>query len=204
MFQGYQLGKSKDRAIWACDREGRAGGKESMMIKVFVASSNELQAEREELAGVVQALNGWLYSRGEDERVAVEKWEYLDSSMGVDHKQEEYNRALRNCDAAVGLCWRKFGEYTEQEVTVAREEMRAGRRVRRLEIWFKENPAGGGMLPELASFRARLPREWRVREKRFASMEELRALFTEMALELLEDEGIPMPAETERKKYGLV
>jgi hypothetical protein len=175
-----------------------------MMIKVFVASSNELQAEREELAGVVQALNGWLYSRGEDERVAVEKWEYLDSSMGVDHKQEEYNRALRNCDAAVGLCWRKFGEYTEQEVTVAREEMRAGRRVRRLEIWFKENPAGGGMLPELASFRARLPREWRVREKRFASMEELRALFTGMALEWREDEGIPMPAENERKKYGLV
>ena len=65
------------------------------MIKIFVASSNELEAEREELAGAVQDLNGWLYSRGEDERVALEKWEYLDSSMGVDRKQEEYNRALR-------------------------------------------------------------------------------------------------------------
>jgi hypothetical protein len=173
------------------------------MIKVFVASSNELEAERKELAGVVQDLNGWLYSRGEEERVAVEMWEYLDSAMGVDHKQEEYNRALRDCDAVVGLCWRKFGEYTEREVTVAREEIRAGRRVRRLEVWFKEDPAGGGMLPELASFRERLPREWRVKERRFASMAELRALFTQMALELLEDEGIPMPDEAEREEYGL-
>ena len=173
------------------------------MIKVFVASSNELEAEREELAGVVKNLNGWLYSCGEEERVVLEKWEYLDSSMGVDHKQEEYNRVLRTCDAAVGLCWRKFGEYTEQEVTVAREEIRAGRRVRRLEVWFKEDATGGGMLPELVLFRNRLHREWRVKEKRFASMAELRVLFTEMALELLEDVGIPVPDEEEWKKFGL-
>ena len=67
------------------------------MIKVFVASSNELKDERGELAVPVLGLNGWLYSRGVEERVALEKWEYLDSSMGVDHKQEEYNRALRAC-----------------------------------------------------------------------------------------------------------
>ena len=178
-------------------------GKADKMIKMFVASSNELKDEREEMAEVVQNLNGWLYSRGEEERVALEKWEYLDSSMGVDHKQEEYNRALRDCDAAVGLCWRKFGQYTEQEVNVAREEIRAGRRVRRLEIWFKEDAEGGEISPELASFRGRLAREWRVKEKRFASMAELKALFTEMALELLEDEGIPMPDGPERKKYRL-
>lgn len=172
------------------------------MIKIFVASSNELEAEREELAGPVLRLNRWLLDRGEEERVALEKWEYLDSAMGVDHKQEEYNRALRACDAAVGLCWRKFGQYTEQEVTVAREEIRARRRVRRLEVWFKE-AEDAEVSPELVSFRGRLAREWRVREKRFVSMDGLRALFTEMALELLEDEGIPMPDEAGRKKYGL-
>ena len=172
------------------------------MVKIFVASSNELQAEREGLARAVLMLNRWLVDRGEEERVAKEEWEYLDSSMGVDHKQEEYNRALRACDAAVGLCWRKFGQYTEQELTVAREEIRARRRVRRLEVWFKAAEEGE-MSAELVSFRGRLAREWSVREKRFASMDELQALFTELALELLEDEGIPMPDETERKKYGL-
>lgn len=172
------------------------------MIKIFVASSNELKAERDELSGCIQDVNGWLYSRGEAERVAVEKWEYLDSSMGVDHKQEEYNRVLRTCDAAVGLCWRKFGEYTEQELIVAREEIRAGRRVRRLEVWFK-TAEEEEMSAELVSFRKRLPREWRVQEKRFSSMAELRTLFTEMVLELLEDEGIPMPDEDERQKFGL-
>ena len=172
------------------------------MIKIFVASSKELQAEREALAGCVLRLNRWLVDQGEEERVTLEKWEYLDSSMGVDHKQEEYNQALRDCDAALGLCWRKFGQYTEQEVTVAREEIRGRRRVRRLEVWFKE-AEDKAVSAELVSFRGRLAREWRVREKRFASMDKLRALFTEMALELLEDEGIPMPDEAEREKYGL-
>ena len=172
------------------------------MVKIFVASSNELEEERKGLAGPVLNLNRWLVDRGAEERVALEKWEYLDSSMGVDHKQEEYNRAVRACDAAVGLCWRKFGQYTEQEVTVARAEIRAVRRVRRLEVWFKA-AADEEMSAELVSFRGRLAREWSVREKRFSSMNELRALFTELSLELLEDEGIPMPDETERKKYGL-
>ena len=172
------------------------------MIKIFVASSSELKDEREALAGPVLRLNRWLVDRGEEERVAKEAWEYMDSSMGVDHKQEEYNRALRDCDAAVGLCWRKFGQYTERELTVAREEIRARRRVRRLEVWFKE-AEDAQVSAELVSFRGRLLREWRVREKSFASMDELRALFTEMALELLEDEGIPMPDEAEREKYGL-
>ena len=42
------------------------------MIKVFVASSNELKDERDELAVPVLGLNGWLYSRGVEERVGRE------------------------------------------------------------------------------------------------------------------------------------
>ena len=172
------------------------------MIKIFVASSNELQAEREALAGCELRLNGWLVDRGEEERVERSMWEYQDSSMGVERKQDEYNRELRNCDAVMALFWRKFGEYTEEEFQTALAERRHGGRVRRVEVWFKE-AEDGEVSAELASFRGRLAREWRVREKRFASMDELRALFTEMALELLEDEGIPMPDEAEREKYGL-
>lgn len=173
------------------------------MIKVFVASSNELKDERDELAVPVLGLNGWLYSRGVEERVGLEKWEYLDSSMGVDHKQEEYNRALRACDMAVGLCWRKFGEYTEGEVAVAREEIAAGRRVRRLEVWFKEGMGENGETAELAAFRERLAREGDVDVRRFGSMAELRRLFTEMVLKELGHRGIEPPSEAERKSYRL-
>ena len=60
-------------------------GKAHKMIKVFVASSNELKDERNELAVGVLGLDGWLYSRREEKCVALEKWKYLDSSMGVDH-----------------------------------------------------------------------------------------------------------------------
>ena len=177
-------------------------GKDCVVIKVFVASSDELREERAELATPVLGLNGWLYSRGEDERVVLEKWEYLPSSMGVDHKQEEYNRALRACDAAVGLCWRKFGQYTEVEVAVAREEIAAGRRVKRLEIWFKE-AEDDEVSVELSSFRERLAREGHADVRRFASMEELRRLFTEMALKELARRGIEPPNEAERKAFRL-
>ena len=59
------------------------------MLKVFVASSNELKDERDELPVPVLGLNGWLYSRGVEERVALKKWEYLDSSMGGGSQAEE-------------------------------------------------------------------------------------------------------------------
>lgn len=52
------------------------------MIMISVISSNELQAERQALAGCVLRLNRWLVDQGEEERVSLEKWEYLDSEMG--------------------------------------------------------------------------------------------------------------------------
>jgi hypothetical protein len=171
------------------------------MIKIFVASSNELQAEREALAGCELRLNRWLVDRGEEERVSLEKWEYLDSSMGVDHKQEEYNRALRDCDAVIALFWRKFGEYTEEEFQTALSERRRGGRVRRVEVWFKGE--SGEETAELGAFRERVERISGVGGGRFVDVPELKRVFVVLSLELLEDEGIPMPDEDEREKYGL-
>lgn len=183
------------------------------MLKVFVASSRELGSEREELATIANSVNGWLaelgeaerveLGAGEEERVGLEKWEYLNSAMGVEPKQNEYDRKLRDCDAVVGLCWRCLGKYTVRELSLAREEIRAGHRVRRLEVWFKDVAEDDAITPELASFRNRFGREWGVQEKSFASMEELRGLFTKMVLELLQKAGIPLPNAAERKKHGL-
>lgn len=59
-------------------------------VKVFTASSEELRLERLEFTDMIQQLNRILKARGME--IDSIKWEYLDASMGLLHKQEEYNR----------------------------------------------------------------------------------------------------------------
>ena len=57
-------------------------------LKIFLASSNELQTEREMMAALANSLNTVLEKQGVN--VIVVQWENLDASMGVNHKQEDY------------------------------------------------------------------------------------------------------------------
>lgn len=106
------------------------------VVKVFIASSDELTTERKEFDSLFAHLNKIYTARG----VALEsvKWEFLDSSMGMEHKQEEYNRELKTCDICVVLFWQKFGDYTKAELDIANEELRAGRKPNKIYIFFKE------------------------------------------------------------------
>ena len=72
-------------------------------------------------------------------RIDLEKWEYLDSSMGPLHKQEEYNRELATCDIVFVLFWRRFGEYTEEEFRMALDGLRSRQRPRKVVVMFKND-----------------------------------------------------------------
>ena len=75
-------------------------------IKVFIASSEELKIERLEFTDMIQQLNRIL--KLYDIQIEPEKWEYLDSSMGLKHKQEEYNDVLKTCEMCVVLFGRSL------------------------------------------------------------------------------------------------
>ncbi len=105
-------------------------------VKVFIASSDELTPERKEFDTLFHHLNSIFTARGI--RLEPVKWEFLDSSMGLLHKQEEYNREIKKCDICVVMFWQKFGEYTETELKVADTELRAGRKLAKIYIFFKE------------------------------------------------------------------
>ena len=105
-------------------------------VKVFIASSDELTPERKEFDTLFHHLNSIFTARGI--RLEPVKWEFLDSSMGLLHKQEEYNREIKKCDICVVMFWQKFGEYTETELKVADTELRAGRKPAKIYIFFKE------------------------------------------------------------------
>lgn len=125
-------------------------------IKIFVASSDELKAERMELADMVGQLNYTLNKM--DMNILLVKWEYLDASMNPKHKQEEYNDELRECEICMVLYWTKFGMYTKAELDTAYGALKGGRNPRKLYVYFKDSDAE--MTPELRAFRDSFPNEY--------------------------------------------
>ena len=172
-------------------------------MKIFLASSNELNHEREYLAGVVFYLGRLLHDMGAEQRVELVKWEYLDSSMGVEHKQDEYNRELATCDAAVVLFWRKFGEYTESEFRTALTGIRSGEFQRRLVVLFKDT--GEEMAPELGAFRRTLATGDGIASGTFSSDVELRANFLTLVFAVMAeiDPTFRLPSQVALVRYGL-
>lgn len=121
-------------------------------VKIFIASSEELTHERLEFSRIASELGPQLQERGL--RIQPVKWEYLDSSMGPLHKQEEYNRELATCDIVFVLFWRHFGKYTEEEFRMAMNGLRSQHRPRRVVVMFKNN--GDEMEPSLVAFQESL------------------------------------------------
>ena len=66
-------------------------------IKVFIASSAEMEYERKELVYLmVIEMNEELEQKGYE--LVPEKWEYMDSSMRERRKEDEYLDNLRECE----------------------------------------------------------------------------------------------------------
>ena len=123
-------------------------------IKTFLASSEELKPERLVIAELVTKLN---YVWAEyDVSIRLVKWEYLDSSMGAQHKQEDYNDHLRQCDMCVVLYWTKFGMYTEIELETAYRLYNSDDGMSHISVFFNE---GGEMTDGLKAFKARYEAE---------------------------------------------
>ena len=118
------------------------------IIKLFLASSEELKPERLVIAELITKLN-YLWAEY-DISIRLVKWEYLDSSMGTQHKQEDYNDYLRQCDMCVVIYWTKFGMYTEIELETAYQLLNSDSCLKHMCVIFKE---GGNMTDGLKSFR---------------------------------------------------
>lgn len=118
------------------------------IIKIFLASSEELKPERMVIAELITKLN-YLWAEY-DISLRLVKWEYLDSSMGTQHKQDDYNDYLRVCDMCVVLYWTKFGMYTEIELETAYQLINADSHLKQMTVMFKD---GHVMTPELKNFK---------------------------------------------------
>lgn len=120
-------------------------------IKIFLASSEELQAEREKMADLIVHLNKLFRCRGIE--LDLEKWEYLDASQSTRRKQNEYNDILRQCDICVVIFWRRIGDKTVEELDVAHKSMLDGGNPRKIYVFFK-NPNSDDVSQETRDFLA--------------------------------------------------
>ena len=141
-------------------------------IKVFLASSEELEMERLQFDSLFNHLNRIFRPRGL--YLELSKWEYLDSSMGPKHKQEEYNEELKTCEMCMVMYWTKFGEYTGEELMTAYGELKEGRNPRKLYVFFKEP---GDVTPELKSFKESFATEYGHFYCKFENVDSMRLNF---------------------------
>ena len=117
-------------------------------IKIFLASSEELKDERLEMTDLVSRLNQTFKGRGI--QLELKRWEYLNSSMSEQRKQDEYNDVLRECDICLVLFWRRFGSYTGEELDVAYQ---CYKKKNKPEIYvFFKNPDDEDVTTELKEF----------------------------------------------------
>ena len=142
-------------------------------LKIFLASSNELQPEREMMASLANSLNTVLEKQGVN--VIVVQWENLDASMGVNHKQEDYNEKLRECDMCMVLYWTKFGMYTKIELETAFNELKAGHNPKKVYVYFKEDEST--VAEELKEFRDSFPTRYGHFYTPFSNFDTLKAHF---------------------------
>ena len=142
------------------------------IIKIFIASSEELTLERRVLTDMEIMLNNRLLKRGI--MLILELWEHLDSSMGIKHKQEEYNDVLRECDMCIALFWTKFGDFTKDEFEVAFENMKSGANLKRVIALFKDSES---ITEDLQHFKDSFDAKYEDNRDIFNSLDSLRMLF---------------------------
>ena len=82
-------------------------------IRIFLASSAELRADRDEFDRYFSRL------RKEGLVLNIVRWEDFPDAVSKTRKQDDYNQAIRECDLFVSLFSTKAGKFTAEEFEVA-------------------------------------------------------------------------------------
>lgn len=90
---------------------------------IFLASSAELVEDRKEFEIFISRKSKDWVDQGVLLEVIV--WEDFFDAVSQTRLQDEYNKAIRECDIFVMLFWTKVGPYTEEEFETAFEQFRA-------------------------------------------------------------------------------
>ena len=108
--------------------------------KIFLASSAELKADRDQFEIFIGRKNKDWSAKGVFLELVM--WEDFIDAMSQTRLQDEYNKAIAECDLFVMLFWTKVGKYTEEEFEHAFRQFEATNRPF-VFTYFKNAPASG-------------------------------------------------------------
>ncbi len=91
-------------------------------IRIFLASSSELRKDRDDFDLYFRQRNDHLRKKGV--YLEIVRWENFLDAMSETRLQDEYNKAIRNCDIFVSLFCTKTGKFTDEEFTVAHRQFK--------------------------------------------------------------------------------
>lgn len=91
--------------------------------KIFLASSSELKDDRDEFEIFINRKNKEWKGRGVFLELVI--WEDFLNAVSTTRSQDEYDKAIRQCDIFVMLFHTKVGKYTEEEFDTALAQFRA-------------------------------------------------------------------------------
>lgn len=104
-------------------------------IKIFLASSNELNAERKEIELLIGKENRQLFYQNVFLDLVL--WEDLCQSFHGDRIQDHFNEELAECEIVICLFFTKVGRFTKEEFDLAYEGFKADENPRHLYVFFK-------------------------------------------------------------------
>jgi hypothetical protein len=107
-------------------------------IKVFLASSSELDLERAHVGDLFNDINSILADT--DVRLRLLKWENFDPAFTGERKQGEYDEQVKRADIFIALFRSRAGEYTIEETDVAKEAYKQNKRPEELYCLFQDYP----------------------------------------------------------------
>jgi len=86
-------------------------------LRVFLASSSELREDRDAFDLDLRQQNDRLAKEGV--YLKVVRWEHFLDAISETRLQDEYNRAIEQCDVFVSLFFTKAGKFTQEEFDTA-------------------------------------------------------------------------------------
>ncbi len=151
-------------------------------IKIFLASSEELDYDRMAFGNLVRRLDDMYEKRGI--RIKLFEWEDYDSAYNDKRKQDEYNEYVKRSDIFLALFHKKAGQFTIEEFDIASEQFKATASPK-VYTYCKDLKPGEEESQELKAFKERLFNEMGHYWCRYDNRESLQFQFV-MQLQLVE------------------
>lgn len=156
------------------------------IIKIFLASSEELTDDRNAFGNLVRRLDKIYEKRGI--RIELFEWEDYDAAFNNRRKQDEYNDQIKASDMFLALFHTKAGKFTIEEFDVATEEFKKHASPK-VYTYCKDLQEGEQESPELVEFKRRLFEELGHYWCRYNNRDSMQLHFV-MQLQLVETSGL--------------